>query len=158
MGVLAFNDDDAFGRVMAVDTATVRVSVQNVDQLRTLQVNRLVALQSSRPGQHLIGMVQKIVRTGLIDSDRRTTDESAEGDDDLPHEDNSVKIALVGTLIARQGTDRDIFRRTLESVPEIDAACFKLEGEQLTNFMDVLSRSKNSSTASLSLGHYTLDD
>lgn len=158
MGVLTFNDGDAFGRVMAVDTATVRVSVQNVDQLRTLQVNRLVALQSSRSGQHLIGMVQKIVRTGLNDPAGRITDEPEEDDGGLPQEDNSVRIALVGTLIARQGSERDIFRRTLESVPEIEAACFKLEGEQLTKFMDVLSRSKDSSTDPLSLGHYTLDD
>lgn len=159
MGVLSFKDEDSFGRVMAVDTATVRVSVQDIDQLRTLQVNRLVALQSSRSGQHLIGMVQKIVRTGLNDSEVHVQEgEASEEENYLPREDNSVRVALVGTLIARKGAERDIFRRTLESVPEIEAACFKLEGEQLTKFMDVLSRSKSSVTDPLSLGHYTLDE
>jgi hypothetical protein len=33
------------------------------DALRSLQVDRLVALRSSMAGQHLIGIIQKITRT-----------------------------------------------------------------------------------------------
>lgn len=156
MAVLAFDDKEAFGRVMAVDTATVRVAATDVEQLRGLQVNRLVALQSSKPGQHLIGIVQKIVR--LARDEEAALEEAAEGETPSAAEENTVRVALVGTLIARKGDSRDRFRRTLESVPEIDALCFKLEGEQLTKFMQVISKTEQGGPVPLSLGHYTLDE
>jgi len=156
MAVLTFSDKEAFGKVMAVDTATVRVAATDVEQLRGLQVNRLVALQSSKPGQHLIGLVQKIVR--LARDEEAELDEAQNGSEKSSGEENMVRIALVGTLMARKGNIRDQFRRTLESVPEIDALCFKLEGEQLTRFMQVISKTDKSGPVPLSLGHYTLDE
>jgi uncharacterized protein YkvS len=50
MPIFNFMDDDALGKVASVDTATVVVDVDNVDQLKRLQVNHLAVLQSSRPG------------------------------------------------------------------------------------------------------------
>ena len=126
---------DALGTVSSVDTASVVVSVADVEQLRRLQVNRLVLLQSSRPGEHLIGMVQKIVRTV---KETRIVGED-ESDDLLPAEVNVVRIALIGTHINRLGDDTDLFHRTLETVPEIDANCFSIEGEHLTAFMRVIA-------------------
>ena len=54
MPIFEYADADALGMVAAVDTATATVTVENVELLRKLQVNRLVVLQSSRPGQHLV--------------------------------------------------------------------------------------------------------
>ena len=45
-----------------VDTSTVVIKVENDDKLRGLQVNHLISIQSSRVGQHLIGLVSKIIR------------------------------------------------------------------------------------------------
>ena len=63
MGIFNYQDTDALGTVIAVDTATLVVRVADVEKLRRMQVNRLVALQSSRAGEYLIGVVQKIVRS-----------------------------------------------------------------------------------------------
>ena len=63
MGIFNYQDEDALGTVISVDTAIVIVTVSDIQKLRRLQVNRLVLLQSSRPGEHLIGVVQKIVRS-----------------------------------------------------------------------------------------------
>ncbi|MCV2881891.1 ATP-binding protein, partial [Actibacterium sp. XHP0104] len=46
---------------------------------------------------------------------------------------------------------------SLETVPEIDANCFALEGERLTNFMQVISNVTGDGPQ-LELGKYTLDD
>ena len=46
-----------------------------------------------------------------------------------------VKAVLIGTLLDREGERRDVFKRTLESVPEIDSQCFIMAGEVLTSFM-----------------------
>ena len=63
MTIFDYQDADALGAVIAVDTATVVVRVADVEKLRRMQVNRLVVLQSSRAGEYLIGVVQKIVRS-----------------------------------------------------------------------------------------------
>ena len=56
MSIFNYDDDDALGKVSSVDTSTVVVEVENLEQLKRLQVNRLAVLQSSRLGQHLVGL------------------------------------------------------------------------------------------------------
>jgi len=148
MSIFSFSDTEALGKVSAVDTGTVTIDVEDVEQLKRLQVNRLVVLHSSRPGQHLIGLVQKVVRKKLI------TDPEDPG---KPNEENLCRIALIGTLIDREGTEENVFRRTLETVPEIEAHCFSLEGEHLTSFMQVIAQASGEGS-SLNIGKYTLDE
>jgi hypothetical protein len=154
MGIFNFDDGEALGCVISVDTATAVVSVEDLDRLRRLQVNRLVVLQSSRPGQHLVGIVTRITRRsgeGMGDKEGNPDVESES------YESNMVKITLIGTLIDKVGLRENIFRRTLETVPEIEANCFSLEGERLTNFMQVISNVV-ADGPKLSLGKFTLDD
>ncbi|QNQ42224.1 ATP-binding protein [Brucella intermedia] len=152
MSILDFHDDDALGRVQSVDTATVVVRVDAVDALRSLQVNRLVALQSSLAGQHLIGIIQKITRTAIQESSTADVDQQDQAYPEL----NLVRVALIGTLLDMVGSRINVFRRTLETVPEIDACCFPLEKERLTRFMEVIS-AVTAGGQRLSLGAYTLD-
>ena len=154
MGIFNYEDADALGTVIAVDTATLVVRVADVDKLRRMQVNRLVALQSSRAGEYLIGVVQKIVRSR---KESQALGEEDSTEDDASFEENIVRVALIGTHIDRKGTEHNIFRRTLETVPEIDANCFAVEGESLTAFMRVIARVA-SHGQKLTLGSYTLDE
>lgn len=155
MGIFNYQDADALGAVVAVDTATVVVRVSDVEKLRRMQVNRLVVLQSSRAGEHLIGVIQKIVRSM---KEAKAIGEAEPTDDDgsLP-EENVVRVALIGTHIDKKGTEENLFRRTLETVPEIDANCFAIEGNSLTAFMRVIARVA-SDGQKLTLGSYTLDE
>jgi len=154
MGIFNYKDADALGKVSAVDTGIVVVRVDAVERLRRLQVNRLVCLQSSRSGDHLIGIVQKIVRS-LKEAKAAGEDESIDGEFIL--EENVVRVALIGTHIDRVGAEQDVFRRTLETVPEIDANCFAIEGERLTDFMRIIASVGNEGKR-LKLGSYTLDE
>jgi len=153
MGILKFEDKEALGSVISVDTVAVVIRVDDLDRLRRLQVNRLVVLQSSKPGQHLIGIVVKITRK----ADERAAEIELNSDEEIPSENNLVRITLIGTLIDKVGTAQNIFRRTLETVPEIEANCFSLEGDRLTNFMQVISNVEMDGPK-LSLGTFTLDD
>lgn len=156
MAIFEFEDKDAFGYVTSVDTATVIVEVANLEQLRTMQVNRLVALRSD-PGQHLIGVIQRITRQSKeISSD---IDSDGTSDPSVPaNELNLARVTLIGTLTDQEGTDRDVFSRTLESVPRIHAPCFPIEETRLTHFMQVLSRvSGDEDKEGLQLGSYSLD-
>ncbi|ELB2758310.1 ATP-binding protein [Vibrio alginolyticus] len=149
MPLFTYSDEQALGKVASVDTATVIVEVEDRELLKRLQVNRLAVLQSAKPGQHLIGLISQVTRKKLFDLE--------EGNEEETNEQNLCKVALIGTMLDRDGARRDVFRRTLESVPEIDANCFALEGDELTAFMRVLSNAAAEGN-SLTLGKYTLDD
>ena len=114
-----FSVTHTLGTVQTVDTASVIVEVSNIEQLKRLQVNRLVALQSSRAGESLIGVVQKIARS--LDPKVKTDNEMISADLALDQDAsiNLVRIALIGTLIGRVGDLRNVFRRTLETVPDM---------------------------------------
>lgn len=151
MPIFSFKDEDALGKVASVDTTNVIVDVENVAHLKRLQVNHLAVLQSSRPGQHLIGLITQVTRKRSLEN------LSDDGIVDQNSELNLCRIALIGTMLDRDGSKENVFRRTLESVPEIDANCFALEGENLTGFMRTLSMISSDGN-SLTLGKYTLDE
>lgn len=153
MGIFNYNTADSLGKVISVDTASVILNVENVEKLRSMQVNRLVALQSSKAGQHLIGLINKIVRK-VANEDKLTDDHE---ENLYPGENNSVKITLIGTLFDRYLTESNVFRRTLETVPEIDAYCYPIDGETLTSFMNAISSQAGDTDSALSLGSYSLD-
>ena len=113
MSILDFSDKKPFGRVQSVDTSVVVVHVEDTEQLSKLQVNHFVAIRASKSGQILIGMVSKIMRkfSSEIDFD--------EDELELISSADIVKINLVGTFLDRDGSKRNVFKRTLESVPEI---------------------------------------
>lgn len=148
MGIFAYKDEDALGQVASVDTATVIVEVNDIEQLKRLQVNRLAVLQSSKPGQHLIGLITQVTRKR-----QQPTADTEEESEEL----NLCKISLIGSLLDRDGLKINVFRRTLESLPEIDANCFALEGEFLTAFMRVVSQAVGDAS-SFAIGKYTLDE
>lgn len=156
MSIFSFKDADALGSVISVDTTAVIIRVDDLDCLKRLQVNRLVVLQSSKAGQHLIGVVVKITRKP---DDRAIAAGLPEDGDEIaePNENNLVRITLIGTLLDKVGEAKNVFRRTLETVPEIEANCFSLEGETLTSFMQVISNVEIDGPK-LSLGTFTLDD
>lgn len=151
MPIFNFRDEDALGKVASVDTTNVIVDVDNIIHLKRLQVNHLAVLQSSRPGQHLIGLITQVTRK------RGVEDFSNDGITDQNSELNLCRISLIGTMLDRDGAKENVFRRTLESVPEIDANCFPLEGGNLTGFMRILS-SVSADGNALTLGKYTLDE
>lgn len=154
MGILDLQDDESLGKIIAVDTGTVTVRVDELERLKRVQVNRLTALRSSKAGQHLIGIVSRITR--------KVGDETAiDGADEDPEaalpENNLVRVVLIGTLVDKEGLRENVFKRTLETVPEIDADCFSLEGQRLTDFMQVISQVSGDGPQ-LDLGCYALDE
>lgn len=152
MTIFNYEENESLGKVTSVDTVSVVIKVGNIDKLRSMQVNRLVALRSSRAGQHLIGLVHKIIRKSVLDLSDEENEEIEE------NSDNTVVITLIGTFFDKYIDQSNIFRRTLETVPEIDADCFAIDGRKLTSFMNALSYQAKVEADSLSLGNYTLDE
>lgn len=154
MTIFDYNDDESLGKIIAVDTAIVTIRVDELERLKRVQVNRLMVIRSARAGQHLVGIVSRITRKA--DSDVMIEDHEGAHEAPLP-ENNLVRVSLIGTLSDMEGLEENVFKRTLETVPEIDADCFALEGERLTKFMRVISRVSDDGPQ-LDLGRYALDE
>ena len=150
MGIFDYESEQAIGTVNSVDTSTVVISVEDDSKLKQLQVNHLLVIRSSKTSQHLIAIVSKILRKSMID---QISDEEQQ-----VAVENIIKATLVGTHVDKVGTQDNVFKRTLESVPEINAECFVLNGDKLTGFMQAISNQAASSTTPLSLGKYILDE
>lgn len=148
MSIFTFNDNSYVGTVQAVDTASVVVSVENETVLSNIKVNNLVIINASKERQTLIDMVNKIIRkfNDLI---------QLEDDEEITTED-IVKINLIGTLLDKDGVDTNVFKRTLESVPEISSKCYCMDDKNLTSFMEVISSTSQCSGTPLNIGKYAL--
>lgn len=133
------------GKVQSVDTGNITVLVETEELLNNVQVNQIIQIRSTKTGEKIIGLISKILRKALsvkIDDD----------DGDLVIE-NVIKVNLVGTFIETQGTAKNLFKRTLNTVPSINADCFLLIGVELTEFMKTIS---SSSENPLKVGTYTI--
>lgn len=149
MSVLDFSEFKAFGKVQSVDTSSVVVKVDDTNQLSNLQVNHFVAIRSTKTSQFLIGLVNKIMRKFEINT---------EIEDDLISSADIVRINLVGTFLDKDGTKKNVFKRTLESVPEIDSEAFILSGKMLTDFMASISCVGSENESPLCIGRYAIND
>lgn len=154
MAIFTFEDNSSIGTVFSVDTATLIIKVDELEKLRKLQVNHLVAVQSSKAGQHLIGIINRITR--------KASDEEQPAGDDLGlnnflFTENILKVNLIGTLLNKHGEKENVFKRTLDTVPEIEAKCYPIDGENITKFMQTISTKENYEIP-LSIGKYSIDE
>jgi len=153
MSIFKFEDKQSIGTVYSVDTSTLVIKIEDLDKLRRLQVNHLVAIKSSKSGQFLIGIINRITRKQFDD---QTEVENSELSSFILTE-NIIKVNLIGTILDKYGSKENVFKRTLDTVPEIDAMCFSLEGENITNFMRTISTQEDYATP-LSIGNYSIDE
>ena len=154
MAIFTFEEASSIGTVFSVDTATLIIKVDELEKLRKLQVNHLVAIQSSKAGQHLIGIINRITR-------KASGEEQPTGDDlglnNFLFTENILKVNLIGTLLNKHGEKENVFKRTLDTVPEIEAKCFPIDGENITKFMQTISTKENYEIP-LSIGKYSIDE
>jgi len=151
MSIFKFTEDQLLGTVESVDTSTVVVKVDTDEKLRGLQVNHLVVIQSSRVGQHLIGLVSKIIRKSI------NCEPTAELAQDFGF--NVLKVILIGTHLEKDGSKENVFRRSLSTVPTINAECYFVQGDCLKRFMQSISSlPEGSGTECLQIGTYSIDE
>ncbi len=141
-------NDILIGKIQSVDTGTAVVKVNNEGLLNSVQINQIVQIRSTKIGEKIIGLISKIVRKAVADK----IDNSDEPDFIV---ENVIRVNLVGTLISSSGTAKNLFKRTLNTVPSIDADCFLLQGTALSEFMNVIS---SNSDNPLTIGRYTISE
>jgi DNA helicase HerA-like ATPase len=138
----------AIGKVQSVDTGNVSIKVDREDLLNSVQVNQIVKIRSTKTGEKIIGMIPKIMRRAIPEKiDQDTEPETIV--------ENIMRVNLIGTLLDKAGTKENVFKRTLNTVPSIDADCFLLEKEELSAFMNSVSHNAQSP---LKIGKFTISE
>jgi len=69
--------------------------------------------------------------------------------------ENIIKVNLIGTLMDKYGSKENVFKRNLDTVPEIEAKCFHIDGENMTKFMTTISNQEYETP--LTIGKYSID-
>lgn len=133
------------GTVQIVDTQKISVSVDSEEILNRLKINDLLILSGNNSDEKLIGMVTKVSKKRL-DFD--------ENEEDPLFSSNFCNVTLVGTFYVKlSSTKKNIFRRTVNTYPEINSPVYLAESEALSIIMNSLD-SEIESNKGLSIGNY----
>jgi hypothetical protein len=135
------------GKVQYVDTGNVTINIDNDELVNSVQVNQIVQVNSSKTNEKIIGLVTKILRKAS------PVDGATDGITAVL--ENTIRVNLVGTLKEKEGTKKHVFKRTLNTVPSLDAECFLLQGQDLSDFMKAIS---SGSSNPLTIGKYTMSE
>lgn len=146
-GYTAMNGCIMIGKVQYVDTGNVTIKIEKDELVNSVQVNQIVQVTSSKTNEKIIGLVTKILRkSSPLDSAEEEMTEMSE---------NTIKVNLVGTLKEKDGIKKHVFKRTLNTVPCLEAECFLLQGHELSEFMKSIS---SGSSNPLTIGKYTMSE
>ena len=153
--VLTFDTPSLLGKVASVDTSRVLIAVENASLLPRAAVGSLVAIQGTTAQEFLIGMTERVTR--------QLREQTAQPDPMAPTTlemeivpDDSLRVVLLGTYRAIEGTVRNRFKRGADSFPQIDRDCFLIEGGNLQRFMGLLGKELDEKQR-LELGHFVID-
>lgn len=135
------------GTVQNVDTQKISVSVEEEEILNRLKINDLLILSGNNADEKLIGMVTKV-------SKKRLDFDENEIDSMLEYSSNFCNVTLVGTFFIKfSATKTNIFKRAVNTYPEINSPVYLAGSEALSIIMNSLDSEIKSNTG-LAIGKY----
>lgn len=153
---LNFESKDQLGRVVTVDTSRVLISVEEHEQMTSIAVGNLIAINGRTANEFLIGIIERVTRS--ISEKLLFEDESDDGSIPLGEsQDDFIRAVLIGTYRTVDGNLSNTFKRGADCFPQIDKTCFHLSGSNLQLFMNLLSINV-AENERLTLGHFMADE
>lgn len=153
---LNFEDKDQLGRVVTIDTSRVLISVEEHEQMTSIAVGNLIAINGRTANEFLIGIIERVTRSI---SEKLLLDETSD-DGSIPlgeSQDDFIRAVLIGTYRKVDGSLSNTFKRGADCFPQIDKTCFHLSGSNLQLFMNLLSVNV-AENERLALGHFMADE
>jgi uncharacterized protein len=153
--VLNFSDADRLGRVAAVDTSRVLISVEAHDHMANVAVGNLIAIQGRTTREFLIGLVERATRSV---TEKLLADEPDEDGNILMGEaqEDFIKVVLIGTYRSVDGAKANTFKRGADAFPQVDRDCYWIAGPNLQGFMNLISQDVEEGERMV-LGHFVAD-
>ncbi len=153
---LQVTNADKLGKVAAVDTTRVLISVADPTLITRVGIGNLVAIKGSTEQEFLIAITEKVTRS-IRDDMLEQLDEGEQFLELVPRPEDIVHVVLVGTYRTVLGERRNVFKRGADSFPQIDRSCYFVEGANLQRFMGILG-AELKETERLQLGHFVIDE
>ena len=123
MAIFNFDNSHLLGRVREVDTRRVSIHVKNDEDLAKAQVGQLIAIEyASAVDAWLIAIIDKVIKSVVIQ--REPENNEVEPYEQSINEEivvNTVKVTLLGTVKWDAIKSKNIFTRSLNRVPCINA-------------------------------------
>jgi hypothetical protein len=153
--VLNFSEDDRLGRVAAVDTSRVLISVDAHHHMANVAVGNLIAIQGRTTREYLIGLVERATRSVT----EKMLTEEADEEGNIPMgeaQEDFIKVVLIGTYRSVDGDQANTFKRGADAFPQVDRDCYWIAGPNLQGFMNLISQNVEEGER-MRLGHFVAD-
>ena len=150
--LFSFAEDDLLGSVTHVDTEQIIVEIENPLIMSRISVGNLVAIETGKHHELLISLIDKVTRKYVDDFD----DSEEEIDEIMISSADYVKVSIIGTYHSVFGSSHDVFKRGVDTFPQIESKCYCITGTNLQNFMNVLSRNI-ATDKRLKIGSFMMD-
>lgn len=142
--------EDSIGKVINVDTKKITIEVSEEETLNRLKINDMTIMSGNNADEKLIGIITKVTKK-RIDFDESENEQEEEWNCSA----NICNVTLVGSFYIKLGIKkRNIFKRTINTYPEINSEVFLAEGEALSIIMNSLDDTDSPATEKLVLGKY----
>ena len=150
--LLMFSNDNVLGSVMHVDTEQIIIEIENEMVMNKICVGNLVAIETPKQHEKLIALIDKVTRKYM----ESYADEDDEMDEMLISSADYIKVSIIGTYHSVYGSIHDLFKRGVETFPQIESKCFEITGQNLQNFMNILGKGIDADKR-LKIGTFMMD-
>ncbi|MEL3962559.1 DUF87 domain-containing protein [Lysinibacillus endophyticus] len=125
----------SFGSVYNVDTRKVSVKIHSEEDLNTLKINDIVVFNGNNDDEKLIGIITRVSKK-LVDVEDSSDDMEVMN----PQiSDNIAVVSLVGTFYQKYLKEKNVFRRAINTYPEINSEVFCANHKALSIIMNSLT-------------------
>lgn len=142
--------EDSIGKVINVDTKKIAIEVSEEETLNRLKINDMTIMSGNNADEKLIGIITKVTKK-RIDFDENEDEQEEEWNCSA----NICNVTLVGSFYIKLGIKKsNIFKRSINTYPEINSEVFLAEGEALSIIMNSLDDTDSPATEKLMIGKY----
>ena len=129
----------SFGKVVGLDTKRITIDIELEEDLNLLKINDIVLLNGRNADERLVGIITKVIKKYLDDE----VEDFSENNISISN--NLAVITIVGTHYQTYKGKPNIFRRSINTYPEINSKVYIAGHEELRIIMNSLndSQSKN---------------
>ena len=150
--LLCFAESDLMGSVTYVDTERIVIEIENTSIMGKMCVGNIVAIETSKKHELLISIIDKVTRKYIEDFDNSGSDV----DELMVSSADYVKVSIIGTYHSAYGERHDVFKRGVDTFPQIESKCYSVSGNNLQNFMNILSKDIDTDKR-LKIGSFMMD-
>lgn len=161
MNKISFIESNKVGTVIYVDTNQVIVEVDDSEKISLINVGSIVAIQTTKRHEFIIGTIDKIRRKinefTQLDITEDEFSEDSEYEEDICASLDTIKVSLIGTYKSVDGDHENYFKRGIDTFPQINHFCYLINGENLKLFMNNICGGLTISKH-LEIGMFAIDD